>query len=181
MLRLFGQFWLVCDGSFVYLTYHPLPNRTTTPMGSPTPVLLLSTWTTPSVLALLLPQLLAPTRTPTRTQPSPLAPHLHQAHEHKKTGRAPRRWLQPPPRYQRLHLQRNKTASPRCASSLHRSALLPLIFLVNRAPQWSSVPYLCLCLWAPGQGRARPPLPSVWVRCPGLELPDCVTGPCWRL
>lgn len=157
MVRLFGHL-LSVRWEFCLLTaYCPQPNRTTTPMGNPTPVLLLSTWTTPSVLVLLLPQLLAPTRTLPRTRRSPPARPLHQAHEHKKTGRAPRRWLRPPPRY-RLHLQRNKTSSPCCASSLHLSALLPLMFLVNRAPRWSSVPSLCLRLWP--QARAEPDNPS---------------------
>lgn len=102
---------------FTDITYFPLPNRTTTPMGNLTLVLLLSTWTTPSVLVLLLPRLLAPTRTQTqtRTQPSPLlAPLPHQAHEHKKTGRAPRRLLLPQPRYQRPRHRKNNPPPSLC-------------------------------------------------------------------
>lgn len=132
-------------------------------MGNLTLVLLLSTWTTPSVLVLLLPRLLPPIR----TQPSPLqAPLLRQAHEHKKTGRAPRRSLLPQPQYQRPRHRKN-------------NAPLPLLLCLKPPPFWSpschvsaqqgsSVGLCPLSLslsLAPGQGRARPPLPSVCVGC----------------
>lgn len=93
------------------------PNRTTTPTGSRTRGLLLSTWTTPSVLARLLLQLQA------RPRPRVPVPLLAQAREHQRTGRAPRRMLHPQPPPQRpLHLRNN------LPSAVPRASIVLIIF-----------------------------------------------------
>ena len=157
-----------CGTSALISVHFVVLTRTTIPMGSRTPDLLLSTWTTPSALDLPLPRLQALPRPP----PRPLVPLLVQAREHKRTGRAPRRSPLPPPLPRRLPRLRSNTPSPLCcASSLHRPALLPLILwstelLVGRS--------LSLYLWP--QGRAEPglPLPSACGRCSSLAW-GCLT------
>lgn len=120
-------------------------SRTTTHMGSPTLALLLSTWTTPSVLVLPLPQL----QVLLRPQPQVPILLLGRAREHKRTGKALRKW---PP-----HL-------PQGLSRLRSSALFPpavpraSIVLLSFHILWSTELHLGPLSLAPGQGRARSPI-----------------------
>ena len=174
-------------------------------MGSHTQGLLPSTWTTPNALVPPPPRRQAPPR----PRPPPPARLLVRAREHKRPGRALRRSPRRLPPLQRLPHPRSKTQPPYsppsflllcCASSLHHPALPFLIhksteLLIRKCSLPPSLP-----LWFPGQGRSWPTGPSpgqltrvspptILLVCsgpgevlfPGLEMPDHVTGACWRL
>lgn len=149
-------------------------NRITTLMGSRTLGLLLSTWTTPSVLVLLRLQLQA------RPRPQAPVPLLAQAHEHKKTGKALRRLPLPLPRPQPQHPPhlRNNLCSPFCCAwSLHRPALRLLILRQTELLVGPVGPSPPLSL-APRQGRARPPIiPLLLLYRPPLS-PQSAHGMC---
>lgn len=157
-------------------------------MGSRTPVLLLSTWTTPNVLDLPLPRL------PVQPKPPPqfLVPLLVQAREHKRTGRVARRWPQLPPLPRHLsHLRSNSPSSS--SSAVPRASIVLLSFLniiFGLRSSSSGASLLFLSLWP--QVRAEPgllpthqPLPTSplmaaispgEVLFPGLGVSKCVTA-----